>query len=595
MPGQSIRPSQFITTYGPGSIIEGTDGPRVIRSLERSRVYADAENRARVYDITHKRLSETLLEGAGIVRLPTNAERGVADATPIYQTVAFPSWSLCVAHRKLYKVDAGNGVGCPKCPRQEAAFVTAKAHREAIRFVIACPEGHLDDVDWNFHVHRAGSNCRTRVFDWIGSGGALHATTLRCGDCPDQANLGSIFASDHKCWGRLPETGLHNGECSLPGLAARMTQRGASNLRVVELLTALTITEADAPLAQLLQHTAIAGALIGDPSIASRDQLLMLVRNLARANLVPATDLLEVEYASEEAVTEALTAMRNRATPSTLTIRAEEFAALRRASSSPTPTEVPGRQGGPPALEVLPAEARIFALRNGMRLRVTPVTRLQVTVVQRGYRRLIGKAADEAQLVGAEMHQDGRTWYPGIQLHGEGVFLELCSTTTGKVAPDPTAGMPEATRWSAVPKDEESITREQVDTRHPLFVWWHSFAHRLINALSIDSGYSSSSIRERVFLSQNGLGEYEGGVLLYAVQPGGDGTLGGLTSLVPAFDRVLRRAMANIDACSNDPLCGEQHVGPDRKNGAACYACLLVSETSCEFWNRGLDRNLLVM
>jgi hypothetical protein len=130
---------------------------------------------------------------------------------------------------------------------------------------------------------------------------------------------------------------------------------------------------------------------------------------------------------------------------------------------------------------------------------------------------------------------------------------------------------------------------------HPVFVWWHTFAHRIINALSVDSGYSSAAIRERVFIDVNESdGAANGGILLYTAQPGGDGTLGGLIALVPEFERVIRGALRNIDACSNDPLCGEEQFGYGKYNGAACYACSLISETSCEHRNMRLDRNLLL-
>ena len=58
---------------------------------------------------------------------------------------------------------------------------------------------------------------------------------------------------------------------------------------------------------------------------------------------------------------------------------------------------------------------------------------------------------------------------------------------------------------------------------HPLFVWWHSLSHRLITALSIDSGYSSASIRERVYLREDPeSGAFYGGVLRYTTQTGGE-------------------------------------------------------------------------
>jgi hypothetical protein len=134
-----------------------------------------------------------------------------------------------------------------------------------------------------------------------------------------------------------------------------------------------------------------------------------------------------------------------------------------------------------------------------------------------------------------------------------------------------------------------------VDHPHPLHVWWHTVAHRVINALGIDSGYSSSSVRERVYSEIDATtGQARGGMLLYTVQPGGDGTLGGLISLVPSFGRVLDRAFRDLDSCSNGVLCDEERFDFGRPNGAACYACLFVSETSCEARNTGLDRTLLL-
>lgn len=136
---------------------------------------------------------------------------------------------------------------------------------------------------------------------------------------------------------------------------------------------------------------------------------------------------------------------------------------------------------------------------------------------------------------------------------------------------------------------------EDQNQLHPGFVWWHTLAHRVINALAVDSGYSSAAVRERVFIDIDPTtGSFDGGILLYTVQPGGDGTLGGLIALVPGFERVLSGALRNLDACSNDPLCGEEQFGPGKYNGAACYACSLVSETSCEHRNMRLDRNLLL-
>jgi hypothetical protein len=82
--------------------------------------------------------------------------------------------------------------------------------------------------------------------------------------------------------------------------------------------------------------------------------------------------------------------------------------------------------------------------------------------------------------------------------------------------------------------------------------------------------------------------------LLYATQPGSEGTLGGLVALVPYFNETMRTTFEMLETCSGDPLCVENYFTPGHYNGAACYSCLLISETSCEHRNMWLDRNVLM-
>lgn len=114
MPAQSVRPSQFITTYGPGSILEGPDGPRIVLSLDKSGAFGTSPVTS--FAIQEPGLSRVLPDQAQIVRLPTNAERQVKDSDPVYMTDPFPRWSLCVNHNILYRQQSGSSrTGCPIC------------------------------------------------------------------------------------------------------------------------------------------------------------------------------------------------------------------------------------------------------------------------------------------------------------------------------------------------------------------------------------------------------------------------------------------------------------------------------------------------
>ncbi len=219
-------------------------------------------------------------------------------------------------------------------------------------------------------------------------------------------------------------------------------------------------------------------------------------------------------------------------------------------------------------------------------------------MVQTGYRRVPGGDPMDSAVVDCRFRYDGRDWYPGVELFGEGIFIDLNADHHPQNQLNLVGAS--AYNWNNAwrnPQDHLRMIQSPEDQNqlHPGFVWWHTLAHRVINALAVDSGYSSAAVRERVFVDIDPVdGSFDGGILLYTVQPGGDGTLGGLIALVPGFERVLSGSLRNLDACSNDPLCGEEQFGPGKYNGAACYACSLVSETSCEHRNMRLDRNLLL-
>ena len=132
---------------------------------------------------------------------------------------------------------------------------------------------------------------------------------------------------------------------------------------------------------------------------------------------------------------------------------------------------------------------------------------------------------------------------------------------------------------------------EYFSEAHPSFVWWHTFAHHLIRSIQADTGYSSASIRERVYSVPNQSGVWEGAILLY-VTDGMDGTLGGLTSILPNLQTFLDGAERTALLCSNDPLCEEGTASKMPQRG--CYACTLNPENSCEHRNMFLDRLLLV-
>ncbi len=179
-----------------------------------------------------------------------------------------------------------------------------------------------------------------------------------------------------------------------------------------------------------------------------------------------------------------------------------------------------------------------------------------------------------------------------MELRGEGVFIELRED--------------ELTAWeerAAVQRLSKTLEHAHATWRHerelpPAALSWesyvllHSLAHMLINGLSLDCGYSSTSIRERIY-SSVGEDNRMAAILLYTATPDSDGSLGGLADQgrPERLGTVLKDCLERAHYCSSDPLCGHQAAAEvGLLNGAACHACLLVAETSCERANRYLDR-----
>jgi hypothetical protein len=467
---------------------------------------------------------------------------------------------------------------------------------------MACLHGHLDEVPWQVFVHRgreAGS-CPAKgkppYLRLVGLGGSLAELRIECPikGCGAKRSMTDLYRESREggwnCTGRHPQReGQQKEPCDT---TMEVIQRGAAALYFSETRSAVTIADHGIGLGDLLRR--LAPLLLQSFNIlkdVGKEPTRELVCKYLPPNAVRPFEVEEIRERWDEALPEIERIVSG--TPDTRPLKHAELERLEKAAREGAPKVQSRRRDDPPLFEVPGSLIRVHVPGPGGKLffRIAPVTRLREVVVQLGFRR-VKQNPLESRLVETRLDVAGQggaeVWYPGVERFGEGVFLSLADESRIHLT-GPRAGVWLRRFEQDPPEDPENPYRFP---RHPLEVWWHTLSHRLIRALAFDSGYGSASIRERVYLVADN-GELRSGLLLYAVQSGGDGTLGGLTALVPAFERVLELAMQDVDNCSNDPLC-EETVTAREDNGAACFACLYASETSCEFRNRGLDRLLLL-
>jgi hypothetical protein len=125
----------------------------------------------------------------------------------------------------------------------------------------------------------------------------------------------------------------------------------------------------------------------------------------------------------------------------------------------------------------------------------------------------------------------------------------------------------------------------------------HTLAHVLINQIVFECGYSTASLRERLYVSSDPEAPMAG-LLIYTSAGDSEGTLGGLVRLgrTDRLGQVFARAMSRASWCSADPVCSENLGGQGSQlaNLAACHACVLLPETACETINHALDRAMIL-
>ncbi len=213
--------------------------------------------------------------------------------------------------------------------------------------------------------------------------------------------------------------------------------------------------------------------------------------------------------------------------------------------------------------------------------RLVAVHRLKEILVLMGFRRAGGEHLTPPDITGE------CDWLPALELYGEGVFFTLDETWLQ--------------RWecSAVLRERADAFVKRYHHRDshmevevsPRFLLCHTLAHVLIRRIEAEAGYPAASLKERLYCKTGK--EAMAGVLIYVAVADEEGSLGGLMELArpERFLRLLTGAFEAANWCSLDPVCSEQEGhGPDLLNRAACHACALVPETSCQYGNVLLDR-----
>ncbi|PVD05346.1 DUF1998 domain-containing protein [Streptomyces sp. CS207] len=587
-----VRQSQTVVPFGVGAVFDIQGESFVATGI------GDWPSRGR-QKLESPRLASRLgVTGFYTAPATANDRFDVPDA-PGAPYIRFPSWLFCGSCRRMkrWRIADEKPGQPPRCPSCSPVRTLAP-----MRFVQICQAGHLSDVDWWFWAHsrrEAGERrqCEERerlrfLVSERASGLEALSVTCTAKGCGASRDLLDILGTHGmRCSGRNPwQRAGERVECPRP---VQVVQRTAGNLYYPIVHSALDIPETDLP----ADH--------GDEALAAKVRAHDLWVSLCRVAATPRAGvfrtMIQEDTGADDVLLDALIAEETGQSPSSPEASSSD------AQTGPARPDL-SREEWAAFTTPAPPATRDFALREttlglagedadpwaalGRRFgRIVLADRLREVRALSGFTRV----SPDATFVPADTARRLK-WLPAVEVFGEGIFLTLdpaalTAWEAGRDVRRRVAGMRGDLERSFQRDRLEALTGPELS---PRFVLLHTLAHLLIRQLSFESGYTTASLRERVYARPE---QDQYGILVYTAAGDAEGTLGGLVRQgePPRLAETLVRMTEAAAWCSADPLCAE-HTGQGfgNLNRAACHACALLPETSCETGNTLLDRSLVV-
>lgn len=588
-PNGTVRQSQIVTTFGPGSMVDLLNDAVLVGGLD----FWGYDKSFKPPYIAEPRLREAIVERFRQLGRELSPEHPFR-APPVgndrepskfagITVLEFPQWFVCQSPscRALLRKD---GLELKSQRYRHQCTRDRWAECVPIRFVSACRRGHIHELRWIELVHEVQKieRCAAPSLRFEeGTTGDFNEIIIVCESCGTRAKLNQVTGMPIDCRGERPWLGPEGREeCEEK---TRLLVRTASNSYFPQVMSALSIPD---PVREVEERVRGVLDVLRD---VTKDDLPFFRERIAKVRIA-------LDGISDDVVLAVVTALKEDRPVTSGPLRTAEFKQF--VGSKP---EIAGDL--PKGREDF--FARVAKVKGGLPsgvARVVVAHKLREVVAQIGFTRLEPVSAD----LQGEYDLDVKTaalglttnWLPASEIRGEGVLLELDEATV-RAWEEREAVKARGTELLA---GYETWART-VEAAPPFpgvrFYLLHSLSHLLISAISLECGYAASALRERIYCGPSSKDPTPmAAILLSTGTSGTEGTLGGLVEQGRRLRAHLERAWDLGRLCSNDPVCSSHSPHEDHSErhleGAACHGCLFVAECSCERFNRYLDRALVV-
>lgn len=557
-----VRPGQLITTYGPGAIMDSVNDSLVILDLN----YWD-----NAYEKIFDRRLAQFLGKDFFKKIPT---RGKQDLP----SIPFPNYHVCSNNkcRKLFDIRETFLMGeylkkGPLCPECDWKAYPA-------RFVVSCAEkNHLDDFPWRWWAHgKLETSCRGKLtLTSSGNTSSLASLGVGCECGAWEAMRGATQESSFsglRCTGNHPHRLNKKSMCNSSVIPL---QRGASNVYFPALRSAISIPEK------------------GDKGFQSIIEFEQEIReyeeDFGELGLKKLYERKLIEHKTFNSLEDFLNRWERYKNQSSDEInRYEQIKQIEYEAFTDFSEKVDLKDFKAETVPV-PSDLKSFFKR------IVKAHRLKEILVLLGFMRNESPEPDvkEPKRIVWLGSTSNSNWLPAVEVHGEGIFIEFNREAINKWLYNNNLVNKRSKKYSILYQEWlKAKGWENQAGKNAVYVLLHTFSHLLIKQLAYQSGYSSASIKERIYSSES-----MAGILLYTGSTDQEGSLGGLVEMgeISKLRKLIIDALEEATFCSGDPDCSVQEPNEDNHlNGASCFACTMMAETSCETGNRLLDRSLVI-
>jgi len=595
-----VRRAQLISPFGVGAMVDFPGDESLMTAGLEAWPHARSDCPPD-WLVIEERLQERL--GMDHFRLPPDYRSKETD--PRYNGcqipfVRFPRWHYCpmvtcgrMVRRNLFSV--GNAV----C---DAAVHDNQSHRFRprplpVRFVAVCPSGHIEDFPFLEWVHGgsvAADGREHHLRYQAGSKASLDGIRISC-SCGKAKTMAGAFNYDvdsggalskqgYLCRGNQPWLGLTDQDSNGCGDHLRVVQRGGANVYFPRTYSSIYLPlwgeKQKSRLIKVIEDPKIWGTL----SSGLEDGNRISAERCATVADIYGLDAAELRKVAQRRIE----GQSDTSDQSETEFRRSEYDAIRESR-------------GDAATDLMVEARNIDDYEEWLSQyfeKICLVRKLRETRVLQGFSRLLPLDADDNETTSSAQplsRHRNLHWLPATIVRGEGIFLELKSSTIDAWLQLP--GVSDRAHKLLARYNRARVSRglESKDFGAK-FVLLHTLAHIVIRQLSYDCGYGSAALRERLYCEGTDETDQMQGILIYTAAGDSEGTMGGLVRQGEPgnFEATLYSGILSSRWCSSDPVCIESEgQGTDSSNLAACHACVLLPETSCEEGNRILDRALL--